>query len=116
MACSCAVVRLAGAKVVLLVAYVTASLARVTKTTPPLPLVGSVAGVRPREDRAKSVQNCLPSLVFRFEVRASGPPLADKIPADEPSGRGSLVQPDLSVIGSRVAPVTGLVASQLYKR
>src|SRR5579859_2192124 len=107
MAFSCAVVRLAGALVVELVAYVTASLPIATNTMPPGPFAGSVEA-RPRDERAKSVQKCFPSLVFALAVRL-------RMPALEPSGRGIAVRPDLSLMLSPIAPVFGFSASQLYR-
>ncbi len=73
---------------------------------PPGPNAGSL-DERPRADLAKSMQNCLPSLVLAFASNAV-------MPAEDPSGRAIAEQPDLVVIESPTAPVTGLVASQLY--
>src|SRR5580658_1011480 len=91
-----------------------ASLARVMKTMPPRPGAGSMARSRPSDDLAKSVQKwLLPSL--RLAVRASGPPAAARIPADELLGRRAFGQPDLAMIKSPGEPVNGLVASKLYR-
>ena len=54
------------------------------------------------------MQKNLPSLVF-WNVASW------VMPADEPSGRAIEEQPLFSAIESPMAPVFGLVASQLYK-
>ena len=59
---------------------------------PPGPNAGSL-DERPRADLAKSMQNCLPSLVLAFASNAV-------MPAEEPSGRAIAEQPDL--VGDRV--------------
>src|SRR5215467_10751936 len=105
MALSCAGVKLAGALVVEFAAQVTASLASATNTMPPGAFAGSV-DARGREERAKSTQKCLPSLVLVFLVSSA-------MPALEPLGRGVEEHPFFSTMLS-VRPVTGFRASQLY--
>src|SRR5215831_2307206 len=82
-------------------ATVTASPARSMKLIP----AGSVPE-RARDDRAKSMHGLEPVV----PVFSSAP-----MPAEDPSGRGMLqvVLPLLSWIGSPIAPVVGLRASQL---
>jgi hypothetical protein len=101
------VVSVAGALVVAWAAHVTASPARSTKAMPPGANAGSVEA-RAREDRAKLLQKNLPSWVF-WNVASW------VMPAEEPSGRGIEEQPVFSAIESPIAPVSGLVASQLYR-
>ena len=55
------------------------------------------------------MQKSLPSLVFVLASNAV-------MPADEPSGRGIFEHLALVLIESPIAPVLGLVASQLYSR
>src|SRR6266704_5252759 len=105
MAASCAVVSVAGALVVAWAAQVTASPPRCTKAMPPGANAGSLEP-RARDDRAKLEQKNLPSPVF-WNVASW------VMPAEEPSGRAIGEQPVFSAIESPIAPVSGLVASQL---
>ena len=100
-------VSVAGALVVAWADQVTASPARSTKATPPGANAGSL-DPRAREDRAKLLQRNLPSLVF-WNVASW------VMPADEPFGRAIGEHPDFSAIESPIAPVSGLVASQLNR-
>src|SRR5690349_2624197 len=106
MAVSCAAVRVAGALVVACADQVTASPARSTNATPPAANGGSLAP-RAREDRAKLLHRNLPSLVL-VNVESW------VIPAEEPSGRAMCGHLDFSAIESPMAPLSGLVASQLF--
>src|SRR5690348_18381479 len=74
---------------------------------PPGANAGSVEA-RAREDRAKLLQKNLPSPVF-WNVASW------VMPAEEPSGRAIAEQPVFSAMESPMAPVLGLVASQLYR-
>src|SRR5262252_6550711 len=93
--------RLAGALLPGWVATVTASPARSMKV-----IVAGSLPPRARDERAKSMHGLVPVVL----VFSSAP-----MPAEDPSGRGmlQLVLPLLSWIGSPIAPVVGLRASQL---
>ena len=96
MALSCFVVSDAGASVPPLAAdraaQVMASLANATKTTPP-GLSAGLVGLRPPEERAKSMHWYEPPLYLIAWVSSSA-----VTPALEPSGRAMVAQPALGLI------------------
>src|SRR5215813_11573189 len=105
MPASCAADSRTGALVTACVDQVTASPASVTHARPPGLGPGSPVA-RSRDDRAKSSHG----------RRAVVPPalvLSAVMPSDDPLGRGWIEQPRLKRILSWIAPVLGLVASQL---